>query len=165
MEINRILTNGDASLVALNGSLRDARSGGAGLNTQFGLPNVEANNIDLAAYCAVPNVATKCGNVGARAPPARPTTTSATTSRSTPATATRSTRPPSIVGRVGIEAGTTSIVTETDRRAERPDRAVAQRQRRASRVREHATQGDDLNLDPPVRVRHDRADAEPQTRS
>jgi hypothetical protein len=33
-----------------------------------GLPNVEANNIDLAAYC-IGRTTDECGNIGARAPP------------------------------------------------------------------------------------------------
>src|SRR5262249_41037892 len=75
MQVDRILTNGDASLVAQNGNIRDARNGGNGNNSQFSLANVEANNIDLAAYCSGANDATKCGNIGARGPPDGPTAT------------------------------------------------------------------------------------------
>ena len=49
MKIARILTNGDASLDTVAGSIVDARNAGAGDNTALGLANVVANNIDLAA--------------------------------------------------------------------------------------------------------------------
>ena len=52
MPINRGLTNGDASLVASNGSILDGRNGGTGVNLPAGLANIEANNVDLAAYCS-----------------------------------------------------------------------------------------------------------------
>ena len=49
MTVNRILTNGDASLATLAGSIVDARFNGAGDNSQFGPANLEANNVDLKA--------------------------------------------------------------------------------------------------------------------
>ena len=144
MDVNRILTNGDASLVALNGSIRDGRSLGDGLNGSTDLPNVEANNIDLAAYCAIPNDATKCGNVGARAPPADPDDL---TNDLKIDSGHGDTQHPSttIVGRVGIETENDIYLTETDGAL---NVLVAQSLSGNVRlsVREHSGQGDDLNL-------------------
>ena len=49
MKVDHILTNGDASLATLAGSIVDARLGGTGDNTALGVANVVANNIDLDA--------------------------------------------------------------------------------------------------------------------
>src|SRR5262249_46110260 len=115
MQTNTIYTNGDASLVAQNGDLRDGRGAGHnGLNGSGDAPNVEANNIDLAAYCRGANDATKCGNIGARAPPlASPDDLgndlkidSGHGDTQNPSTV--------IVGRVGIETANDAFVTETD---------------------------------------------------
>ncbi|MFL6033492.1 MAG: hypothetical protein ACJ74I_00290, partial [Gaiellaceae bacterium] len=146
MEVDRILTNGDASLVALNGSLRDSRNGGAGLNTQFGLPNVEANNIDLAAYCGGSNDPAKCGNIGARAPPATGAEDDFLNDLKIDSGHGDTQHPSTvIVGRVGIEARNDVMVTET---AGALNVLIAQSLSGNVRltVREHATQGDDLNL-------------------
>ena len=47
LELNRVVTSGDATLSTLAGSIRDARSGGTGDNTPGDPANVVANNIDL----------------------------------------------------------------------------------------------------------------------
>ena len=142
MQVNRILTNGDASLVALNGALRDARLGGLGDNTQFSQANVEANNIDLAAYCSVPSSVPDCGDVGARGPPTDGLGNdfkidSGHGDSQNPSTV--------IVGRVGIEAQQNISVTETIGAL---NVLIAQSLSGNVRltVREHAGQGDDLNL-------------------
>ena len=142
MQVNRILTNGDASLVALNGSLRDARFNGLGDNNQFSLANVEANNIDLAAYCSVSSPTLDCGDVGARGPPIdgpgndfKIDSGHGDTQNPTAV----------IVGRVGVEAQWNISLTETIGAL---NVLVAQALNSNLRltVREHSGQGDDLNL-------------------
>ena len=136
MQINTIYTNGDASLVAQNGDLRDARGPGQiGVNTSGGAANVEANNIDLAAYCRSANDATKCGNVGARAPPLASTDDLGNDLKIDSGHGDTQNSSDVIVGRVGIETTNDVFLTETGRRAQRPDRAVAQRQHPSERPR------------------------------
>ncbi|MFZ1879461.1 MAG: hypothetical protein WAU41_04785, partial [Gaiellaceae bacterium] len=148
MQVDRILTNGDASLVAVNGSLRDARFNGLGDVAQFSPANVEANNIDLAAYCSVPSSVPECGDVGARGPPDSFGNDFKIDSGA------GDTQHPStvIVGRVGIVAGSNIFVTETKGAlnvliAQALDTAnLANTGNVRLTVREHSTQGDDLNL-------------------
>ena len=113
MTVNRILTNGDASLVALNGSIVDARFGGAGDNTQFGR-RTSRPTTSTWAPTARPSRRPRIAATSARRD--RPATriSSATTSRSTPGTATRSTRSTTIVGRVAAEARNDIYLTETE---------------------------------------------------
>jgi Bacterial Ig-like domain/RTX calcium-binding nonapeptide repeat (4 copies) len=47
LELDRVVTNGDASLSTFAGSIRDARNGGLGDNTPGDPANIVANNIDL----------------------------------------------------------------------------------------------------------------------
>ena len=142
MQVNRILTNGDASLIALNGALRDARLGSLGDNTQFSQANVEANNIDLAAYCSVPSSVPDCGDVGARGPPIDGLGNDFKID-----SGHGDTQNPSavIVGRVGIEAQSNISLTETIGAL---NVLIAQALSGNLRltVREHSGQGDDLNL-------------------
>jgi len=49
LNVDRVLTNGDASLVTLAGSIIDGRSAGAGDNTSLSPANVVANNVWLDA--------------------------------------------------------------------------------------------------------------------
>ena len=143
MEVDRILTNGDASLVARNGSLMDGRGGGSGDNSQFSLANVEANNIDLGAYCDPQTPSPNCGDVGARGPPYVDQLGNDFKIDS----GHGDTQHPStvIVGRVGIEAQNNIYLTET---LGALNVLVAQALNANARltVREHSIQGDDLNL-------------------
>ncbi|HEY3921306.1 MAG TPA: carbohydrate-binding protein, partial [Gaiellaceae bacterium] len=49
LELNRVLTNGDANLTTDAGSIVDARNNGSGDNSTSSAANVVANNIDMAA--------------------------------------------------------------------------------------------------------------------
>ncbi|HET7128184.1 MAG TPA: hypothetical protein VFJ93_03815, partial [Gaiellaceae bacterium] len=145
MQINTIYTNGDASLAAQSGDLRDGRGATHdGLNGSTDAPNVEANNIDLAAYCRGANSPMTCGNIGARAPPGSEDQLGNDLKIDS---GHGDTQHPSqvIVGRVGIETQNDAYVTETDGAL---DVLIAQSQTGNIRlsVREHSTVGDDLNL-------------------
>ncbi len=153
LEIDRVLTNGDASLVALNGSIHDGRNSGDGLNSSTDLPNVEANNIDLGAYCDPTTPNAECGNVGDRAPPSNP---DALTNDLKIDSGHGDTQHPStlvvdangltsIIGRVGIETQNDIYLTETSGALNVLVAQSLQGNVRLS-VREHAGQGDDLNL-------------------
>ena len=155
MQVNRILTNGDASLVALNGALRDARGGGLGDNTQFSLANVEANNIDLGAYCSVASSVPDCGDIGARGPPIDGLGNDFKIDSGHGDTQNPSTV---IVGRVGIEAQSHISVTETIGALNVLHRPGTERQRPADGARARGP-GRRPQPDPAVRVRHGRADA------
>ncbi|HEX4526566.1 MAG TPA: hypothetical protein VH108_07475, partial [Gaiellaceae bacterium] len=146
MQINTIYTNGDASLVAENGDLRDARGAGHnGLNGAGDAPNVEANNVDLAAYCRGANDATKCGDVGARAPPLASPDDLGNDLKIDSGHGDTQHASQVIVGRVGIETANDAFVTETNGAL---NVLIAQSLNGNIRlsVREHSTVGDDLNL-------------------
>jgi len=49
MEVNTVITSGDATLTTTGGSILDARNNGAGVNTLIAPPNVIADNVDLQA--------------------------------------------------------------------------------------------------------------------
>ena len=143
MPINRGLTNGDASLVASNGSILDGRNGGTGVNLPAGLANIEANNVDLAAYCSASSPSAQCGSIGARAPPGSEDQVGNDLKIDS---GHGDTQHPStvIVGRVAVEA-VDIYLTETDG-ALNVLLAQALSGNVRLTVREHAGQGDDLNL-------------------
>src|SRR5262249_36094032 len=126
------------------------RSLGAGLNGAADVPNVEANNIDLAAYCSGGNDATKCGNIGARAPPL-PTPDDLGNDLKIDSAHGDTQHPLTmIIARVGIETANDIFLTETSGAL---NVLIAQSLNGNVRlsVREHSTQGDDLNLLLPYR--------------
>src|SRR5207248_2959198 len=86
------------------------RNSGSGDNTQFGPANVEANNIDLGAYCSVSSSVPDCGDVGARGPPIDALNNDFKIDSGHGDTQNPSTV---IVGRVGIEAQNNISLTET----------------------------------------------------
>ncbi|HEY3484752.1 MAG TPA: hypothetical protein VGK49_05170, partial [Ilumatobacteraceae bacterium] len=144
LTLARILTNGDATLVAANGSIRDSRNSSLGLNASTDVPNIEANNVELAAYCAIGNPATLCGDIGARAPPGQEDSIRNDVKIDS---GHGDTQNPGdvIVGRVGLEAAGSIHVTETSGALNVLIAQALNGDVRLS-VREHAGQGDDLNL-------------------
>ena len=127
LEVNRILTNGDASLVTVAGSIVDARNNGAGLNTVNGLANVEANNVDLDA---------NGGSIG---------TPQAIGSEDVFGNDFKIDSSFAVTGRLGAEATQDIYVTETNG-ALNVLLAQALTGNVRLTVREHSGQGDDLNL-------------------
>jgi hypothetical protein len=131
MPIDQVITNGDASLVTLGGSIVDGRNSGAGDNTSTGAANVIANNVSLDA---------NGGSVGMA-----PTTGPDATGNDLKIDSGHLVDP----SVVGAEADSSIYLTETEGALNlRLARAIGGDIRLT--VREHAGTGDDLNLLQPI---------------